>query len=62
MFRYVMPNHMMFQTARLMPTDATGVLACCNPVPPLVRLHAQDLAIIIVAAVKEVWRIRVNLK
>jgi hypothetical protein len=48
--RYVLPNHMMFQIARLTPADADGVLACCNPIPPLVRLHANDLAALIQAA------------
>lgn len=45
---------MMFQIARLTPADADGVLACCNPIPPLVRLHAADLAVLIQAAVSAV--------
>jgi len=40
---YVMPNHMMFQVAENMPKDQEGVIACCNPVPPLVNQHVSDI-------------------
>ncbi|KAG0207040.1 exosome nuclease subunit [Mortierella sp. NVP41] len=46
--RYVLPNHMMFTLAEKMPEDSAAVLACCNPVPPPVRMHATDLARLIV--------------
>lgn len=45
--RYVLPNHMMLLMAEKMAIDASGVLGCCNPVPPLVRQHATDLALLI---------------
>ena len=45
--RYVLPNHMMFTLAEKMPEESAAVLACCNPVPPPVRMHATDLALLI---------------
>lgn len=40
---YVLPKHMLFQIAEIMPREAQGVLACCNPVPPLVRQHVHAI-------------------
>ena len=40
---YVLPNHMLFQIAENMPKDQEGVIACCNPVPPLVNQHVSDI-------------------
>jgi len=40
---YILPNHMMFQVAENMPKDQEGVIACCNPVPPLVNQHVADI-------------------
>jgi ribonuclease D len=45
--RYVLPNHMLFHISEVMPVDIPALLACCNPVPPLVRQHSADLATII---------------
>ncbi|GAB5585904.1 exosome nuclease subunit [Umbelopsis nana] len=45
--RYVLPNHMIFSLLDKMPTDSTGVIGCCNPCPPLVRMHAHDIALVI---------------
>jgi exosome complex exonuclease RRP6 len=45
--RYVLPNHMMFRIAELMPLTMENLLACCNPVPPLVRVHIQDIVQVI---------------
>lgn len=36
---FVLPNHMLLQIAEILPREAQGVLACCNPIPPLVRQH-----------------------
>ena len=38
---------MMFKIAELLPPDQTGILACCNPPPPLVRLHVQELHLLV---------------
>eukprot|EP01102_Stenamoeba_stenopodia_P020888 TRINITY_DN8292_c0_g1_i1.p1 TRINITY_DN8292_c0_g1~~TRINITY_DN8292_c0_g1_i1.p1 ORF type:complete len:1022 (-),score=235.38 TRINITY_DN8292_c0_g1_i1:83-3148(-) len=51
--RYVLPNHMMFHIAEVLPTEMEALLACCNPVPPLVRINAADLVQIIVDAKRE---------
>lgn len=40
---YVLPNHMLLQIAELLPKEAQGILACCNPMPPLVRQNLMDL-------------------
>lgn len=41
-YAYVLPNHMLLQIAENLPREMQGILACCNPIPPLVRqnLHA----------------------
>ncbi|KAK9762960.1 exosome nuclease subunit [Basidiobolus ranarum] len=45
--RYILPNHMLFVLSERMPTDTPGVLGCCSPIPPIVRLFASDLAFLI---------------
>ncbi|CAD5115625.1 DgyrCDS4582 [Dimorphilus gyrociliatus] len=40
---YVLPNHMLLQIAEYLPKEAQGILACCNPMPPLVRQNLMDL-------------------
>ncbi|CAL1530478.1 unnamed protein product [Lymnaea stagnalis] len=40
---YVLPNHMMLQIAEILPRERQGVLACCNPIPPLVRQSLIEL-------------------
>jgi len=47
--RYVLPNNMLFTLADQMPEEASKVLACCNPVPPLVRMNATDIALLIIS-------------
>ena len=34
---YVLPNHMLIRIGEVLPREAQGILACCNPAPPLVR-------------------------
>lgn len=41
--RYVLPTHMMLQIAEILPREQQGILACCNPVPPLVRQNLLTL-------------------
>jgi len=45
--RYVLPNHMLFKIAERLPTDTAGILACCNPTPPMVRMYAMDIAVVV---------------
>ncbi|XP_044754560.1 exosome component 10 [Coccinella septempunctata] len=40
---YVLPNHMLLQIAETLPREIQGILACCNPVPPLVRSNLSEL-------------------
>jgi len=47
---YVLPNHMMLQMAEILPRERQGVLACCNPIPPLVRQNLPEMHGIIMQA------------
>ncbi|XP_044268640.1 exosome component 10 [Tribolium madens] len=47
---YVLPNHMMLQISEVLPREMQGILACCNPIPPLVRSHLLELHQIILKA------------
>ncbi|GAB1606032.1 exosome component 10-like [Argonauta hians] len=40
---YVLPNHMLLQIAEILPRERQGILACCNPIPPLVRQFLQEI-------------------
>ena len=46
----MLPNHMLLQMAETLPREAQGVLACCNPIPPIVRQNTNELHAIIKAA------------
>lgn len=41
--RYVLPNHMLMQISEILPREMQGILACCNPVPPLVRQNLFEV-------------------
>ncbi|XP_045473047.1 exosome component 10-like [Harmonia axyridis] len=47
---YVLPNHMLLQIAETLPREMQGILACCNPVPSLVRSNLLELHQIILKA------------
>lgn len=49
-YGYVLPNHMMLQISELLPREMQGILACCNPSPPLVKQHLHILHQIILKA------------
>ncbi|EDW83852.1 uncharacterized protein Dwil_GK13832 [Drosophila willistoni] len=49
-YGYVMPNHMMLQIAESLPREMQGILACCNPIPPLVRQQLHTLHQIVLKA------------
>lgn len=42
-YGYTLPNHMMFQIAENLPKEPPGIIACCNPVPPLVKQRVMDI-------------------
>jgi len=48
--RYVLPNHMLLQIAESLPREMQGILACCNPIPPLVRQNLLAIHRIILEA------------
>ncbi|KAK0166990.1 hypothetical protein PV327_004445 [Microctonus hyperodae] len=47
---YVLPNHMLMNIAETLPREMQGILACCNPIPPLVRQHLLILHKLILKA------------
>nr|CAH8841938.1 unnamed protein product [Trichobilharzia regenti] len=47
---YVLPNHMLKVIAEELPRESSGIFACCNPIPPLVRKYIHDLHKIILDA------------
>lgn len=47
---YVLPKHMLFQIADIMPRETQGILACCNPVPPLVHQHVHAIHQLVIDA------------
>lgn len=47
---YVLPKHMMLQIADVLPREMQGILACCSPIPPLVRQHLLTLHDIVLKA------------
>lgn len=49
-YSYVLPNHMMLQISESLPREMQGILACCNPIPPLVRQNLHTLHQIILKA------------
>lgn len=55
--RYILPNHMLFKISDFMPTDISGLLSCCNPVPPLVKMNAPEILKVIADAKKEVCKV-----
>lgn len=47
---YVLPNHMLLNIAETLPREMQGILACCNPIPPLIRQNLLKLHKIILKA------------
>ncbi|XP_075046293.1 exosome complex component 10 isoform X2 [Mixophyes fleayi] len=44
---YVLPNHMLFKISEELPREPQGIIACCNPVPPLVRQQINELSLLV---------------
>jgi len=47
---FVLPKHMMLHIAKVLPREMQGILACCSPIPPLVREHLLTLHNIVLRA------------
>jgi exosome complex exonuclease RRP6 len=45
--RYVLPDKMLFNIAKIIPVDTNQLLICCTPTPPLLRVHANDVVLLI---------------
>lgn len=45
--RYVLPDKMLFNIAKSIPKDTNQLLICCTPTPPLLRVHASDVVLLI---------------
>uniref|UniRef100_A0A8C5Q8V0 Exosome complex component 10 n=1 Tax=Leptobrachium leishanense TaxID=445787 RepID=A0A8C5Q8V0_9ANUR len=44
---YVLPNHMLLKISEELPKELQGIIACCNPVPPLVRQQINELSLLV---------------
>ncbi|XP_050437071.1 exosome component 10 [Adelges cooleyi] len=40
---YVLPNHMLIKISETLPKEFAGILACCSPIPPLVRQCLHEI-------------------
>lgn len=49
-YAYILPDHMLLQISESLPREMQGILACCNPIPPIVRQHLNPLHKIILMA------------
>lgn len=47
---YVLPDHMLLQMAEVLPREMPGILACCSPIPPLIKQELHHLHRIILQA------------
>uniref|UniRef100_A0A8B9KQN8 Exosome complex component 10 n=1 Tax=Astyanax mexicanus TaxID=7994 RepID=A0A8B9KQN8_ASTMX len=56
---YILPNHMMMKIAEELPKEPQGIIACCNPTPPLVRQQINELHQFIKQA-REIPLLKVN--
>ncbi|XP_072101187.1 exosome complex component 10 isoform X1 [Mobula birostris] len=44
---YVLPNHMLIKISEELPKEPQGIIACCNPTPPLVRQQINELHLLV---------------
>ncbi|KAL4646114.1 exosome component 10 isoform X1 [Arapaima gigas] len=44
---YILPNHMMMKISETLPKEPQGIIACCSPVPPVVRQQVNELHLLI---------------
>ncbi|KAG5676319.1 hypothetical protein PVAND_006165 [Polypedilum vanderplanki] len=49
-YPYILPNHMLLQISESLPREMQGILACCNPIPPIVRQQLNTIHQIILKA------------
>lgn len=44
---FTLPTHMMSKISEELPREPQGIIACCNPVPPLVRQYVNELHLLV---------------
>uniref|UniRef100_A0A8D0D3H0 Exosome complex component 10 n=1 Tax=Sander lucioperca TaxID=283035 RepID=A0A8D0D3H0_SANLU len=44
---FTLPTHMMNKISEELPKEPQGIIACCNPVPPLVRQQVNELHLLV---------------
>lgn len=44
---YILPTHMMSKISEELPKEPQGIIACCNPIPPLVRQQVNELHLLV---------------
>ncbi|XP_068190217.1 exosome complex component 10 isoform X2 [Antennarius striatus] len=44
---FILPSHMMIKISEELPKEPQGIIACCNPVPPLVRQQVNELHLLV---------------
>lgn len=44
---FVLPSHMLLQIAEVLPKEMQGVLACCNPIPTLIKTELLNVHAIV---------------
>ncbi|XP_027842053.2 exosome component 10 isoform X2 [Aphis gossypii] len=44
---YILPNHMLLKISEMLPKESFGILACCSPIPPLVRQCLHEIHYIV---------------
>lgn len=44
---YVLPTHMMSKISEELPKEPQGIIACCHPIPPLVRQQVNELHLLV---------------
>lgn len=47
---YVLPSTLMLKIAEVLPREQQGILACCSPIPPLVRQYINEIHRLVVEA------------
>ncbi|XP_060536167.1 exosome component 10 [Cylas formicarius] len=50
---YVLPNNMLLEISERLPREMQGILACCNPTPPLVKANLLRLHKIMLKALEQ---------
>jgi hypothetical protein len=44
---------MLVNIARKLPKDTSALLSCCSPVPPMLRMHSNDIVFLILEALED---------